>query len=211
MKLACFYHCWAGGAWHEATVEHLAALESSAFDAPVFLGIVGSEPERWQVQWLWKQMGYPATVAATANAGYEQPTINALRRYATENGGAVLYAHTKGAYAQTESNANWRRAMTRRVVSRWRENLTLLEHGAQAVGCHWLTHAKYWRMGVESPFFAGNFWIARCDYLRTLPECPSATRYDAERWVGSGNPRLVDLAPGWPNEIHWPEQRRSTA
>lgn len=35
-------------------------------------------------------------------------------------------------------------------------------------------------------------------YLATLAEVGTASRYHAEGWIGTGNPRVCDLAPGWP-------------
>jgi hypothetical protein len=156
---------------------------------------------------MWEQLGRPVTVAATAARGNEAVTINAVRRHALENEGSVLYAHTKGAGRPDELRVKWRRAMTLRVVSAWRENLELLEGGAHAVGCHWLTPDRYRPWNLGGPCFGGNFWMARCDYLRSLPPCAEEPRFEAEGWIGIGNPRVVDLAPGFPGEVHWPDQR----
>ena len=75
--------------------------------------------------------------------------------------------------------------------------------GFDAVGCHWLTAEQFSSWAPQefpdgTPFFGGNFWIARCDYLRTLPEPSTRSRFDAERWIGLGDPRVLDLNPGWP-------------
>jgi hypothetical protein len=141
--------------------------------------------------------------AVEADSGFEQVTLAKVREYAQEHDGGVLYAHTKGAQDVTDFRAKWRRSMTQLVVSDWRINLAHLER-FDAVGCHWLTREGY--PGFEQefpdgvPFFGGNFWIARCDYLRTLPEPSTRSRFDAERWIGLGAPRVLDLAPGWPSE-----------
>lgn len=180
MRLAHFYHIWTGGRWQEPLYEHLAALVESGYFST-------------------DHAFFPVTV----NNGWEQETISRLYDYSKRNDGAVLYAHTKGAADPSEFNARWRRSMTDRVVRDWEHNLALLDH-YQAVGCHWLTperfpqHAQEFREGI--PFFGGNFWMARCDYLRTLPECPTEDRWQAERWIGMGGPRVLDLNPGWPAE-----------
>jgi hypothetical protein len=104
--------------------------------------------------------------------------------------------------------------MLSRVVKPWRDNLGLLEDGADAVGNHWLTEEGFPGMltaGMTDPapgsgFFGGNFWMARSDYIRTLPECPPEPRWQAESWIGWGYPRVVDLLPGWPHDNRWPEQ-----
>lgn len=205
MEVACFYHCWSSGAWEASVVDQLAALEAAGFDGPAHLGLVGRADECDRVLRLWRGFGRPATVAATAESGHERCTINAVRAYALEHDGAVMYAHSKGAWGQTELHVGWRRTMTHHVVGRWRQNRALLEEGAQAVGCYWLNAMEYRRHGVGAPialssgaFFGGNFWMARCDYLRQLPICPNESRYDAETWIGLGNPRVVNLLPGLP-------------
>jgi hypothetical protein len=75
--------------------------------------------------------------------------------------------------------------------------------GFDAVGCHWLTAEQFSSWAPQefpdgTPFFGGNFWMARCDYLRGLPEPSTRSRFDAERWIGLGDPRVLDLRPGWP-------------
>jgi len=110
----------------------------------------------------------------------------------------VLYAHVKGSYTVTAGNDDWRQAMTLRLVGGWQFCLEHLE-GVDALGCHWLTPDEYARRDVATPFFAGNFWWARCSYIAGLPEpVPADSRYDHERWIGLGNPQVYDLLPGWP-------------
>ncbi|MBV9805210.1 MAG: hypothetical protein JO130_18575 [Solirubrobacterales bacterium] len=180
-----FYHAWLDGAWERPHFEFGQACAQSGFPAEVV------------VNW--------------SRATSEAPTINLVRDYALENDGVVLYAHTKGAATVEPFRDRWRRSMTARVVARWRENLALLEDH-DAVGCHWLTEAEYPGMfgtmtvpADGSGFFGGNFWMARCDYLRTLPPCKDAPRWQAEQWIGINHPRVVDLLPGWPHDNRWPE------
>jgi hypothetical protein len=47
--------------------------------------------------------------------------------------------------------------------------------------------------------FGGNFWWANANYLRTLPPLRYKDRFDAETWIGLGNPLVHDLLPGWPS------------
>ena len=46
MRLAHFYHCYAGGDWRDAVTEHLAALDESGFDGYLGVGIVGPLEQR---------------------------------------------------------------------------------------------------------------------------------------------------------------------
>jgi len=166
----------------------------------VHLGVVG--PRFWREAAAAAFDPLEVRVVAEADEGFEQVTLNAVREYALAHDGAVLYAHTKGAADASQFRAQWRRSMTRRVVGEWERNLDFLGE-VDAVGCHWLTldafpwAAEEFRENI--PFFGGNFWLARCEYLRTLPHPSTRSRFDAERWIGLGHPRVHDLLPGWPD------------
>jgi hypothetical protein len=200
VELAHFYHCFTGGSWTEPVLEHVDALVEADFRSPVYLGLVGAELWRGAASDVFEPL-LDVRVAVEADSGFEQVTLAAVRRYAMEHDGAVCYAHTKGAADVSDFRAKWRRSMTRLLISDWRGNLAHLEE-FDAVGSHWLTPEHF--PGFESefgegiPFFGGNFWMARCDYLRGLPEPSERSRFDAERWIGLGNPRVHDLNPGWP-------------
>lgn len=202
MTLAVFYHAYVGGRWQIPVAEHARALEHAGFTGTVRIGAVGPREDRRRVVECFPH----ARLVAEADSGFEALTINALRGYALEHDGAVLYAHTKGAATVEAFRDRWRRSMTDRVIGRLWENVALLDE-VDAVGCHWLTEQQFPGMFGPTlpPFFGGNFWVARCDYLRTLPECPAEPRYEAERWIGLGNPRVRDLLPGWPHDNRWPE------
>lgn len=226
MNCSAWFHCWADGQWQRPLAEFRDALGD--FDGPVYLGLVGMWVNCMKVieecpDW---------TVVASEREGFEAHTLNALREFAQTDDGAVIYAHTKGAATVEPFRDRWRGSMLNRVVKPWRENLAMLERGAtrrspygprwydeiingpvDAVGTHWLTEEGFPGMltaGMTDPapgsgFFGGNFWMARCDYLRTLPECPAEPRWQAESWIGWGHPRVVDLLPGWPHDNRWPE------
>lgn len=118
----------------------------------------------------------------------------------------VLYVHSKGATKPIELNTRWRNCMMRNLVSRWRECVNLLNTGFDSVGCHW-------QVPPQTPpgqhIWAGNFWWATSDYLRTLPSLMDRqriglsgvdsieSRYEAEVWIGNGPklPRIHDMHP----------------
>jgi hypothetical protein len=193
MNLVAFYHIWAGGAWGDPLNDYLVALDGR----PSYFVVVGAPDERKLVQ----ETGI--VPVEFAEMGGEAVTINALHEYAQTHKGAIMYAHSKGSSPGALRDAGftmrWRRSMLKHVVKRWHICVQLLEH-CDAVGCHWLTkdHDAVKFGETKPPFFGGNFWAARCDYLRDLPPCPLEPRWDAESWIGQNNPRVVDLLPGWP-------------
>lgn len=189
MRLEAFYHVWEGGEWVQPLTEFAEALRESDLEPQnVQVGLVG-DPFPLQT---WDAIyGSPATIAAEAVAGYEWVTINALRHYAMFHSGAVLYAHTKGAENPSDHNKRWRRAMTEALLKA--ENVDLLKDH-DAVGPFWIID---WPQ-AGNRFFGGNFWMATCEYLRTLPECGTEHRWVPESWLGLNNPKVVDILPGVP-------------
>ena len=156
MKLAHFYHAYAGGSWQEPVTDHLAVLGKSGFDYPVHLGLVGPWRDCDDVLGVFRQrLGLDVREAARAEVGWEQVTLDAVLQHAQHNDGAVLYAHTKGAH--TPGQAVWRDTMARALIVRWRDALSALESGAyDAAGPDWRTNC-----------FVGNYWMATCECLRT--------------------------------------------
>jgi len=193
-----YYHVYADGQWSEPVDEHLAALGSITEPMTVTVGVVGSEENRTDaIRHIFTRCARIDRFVE-ADTGWEQVTLQRLREdLATGHNDPVVYAHTKGASDWSEINVVWRRSMTRHVVGRWRECLDHLRH-VDAVGCHWLT-PEQWPTLVTTPFFGGNFWWARASYLRTLPQLQLNDRWDAEAWIGLGDPTTFDLLPGWPS------------
>jgi hypothetical protein len=98
----------------------------------------------------------------------------------------ILSMHTKGVSAPGhEGKRIWRRAMEEYVVRRWRHNVQFIADGAgyDAIGLNWHQHGQQ--------HFSGNFWIARPDWIRRLPDyvayhhALSLTRYTCEMWIGA--------------------------
>jgi hypothetical protein len=70
--------------------------------------------------------------------------------------------------------------MTYDIVVNWEHVVPLLRSN-DAVGSWW--HAPSERTGPVG-YFAGNFWWARIEFLRTLPSPIMDHRYGAEGWLG---------------------------
>jgi hypothetical protein len=98
----------------------------------------------------------------------------------------ILYLHTKGVSSPGHrGKIRWRHAMELCTVARWRQNVKHIADGAgyDAVGVNWHQHGQQ--------HFSGNFWIARPDWIRRLPDyvayhhALSLTRYTCEMWIGA--------------------------
>jgi hypothetical protein len=188
MNLAVFIHVYAAGDWLQPLAEILAPL--AGYEGDFHFGVIGSE-----VQCMSVLQVVPDSDIAYAEQGFEEVTINCLRDYAIDHDGAVLYAHTKGASRRNEYSDRWRRSMIKHLIVPWRENLEKLD-GYDALGPFWMTGwPNDW-----SKFFGGNFWMAQCSYLRTLPKCIPENRYAAENWIGQGDPNVNSIYPGVPSD-----------
>ncbi len=153
--------------------------------------------------------GVALAVARTINdmGEFENPTLRESFLFAHANqNAAVLYLHTKGASRpDCQQKRQWRRVMMKQVVAKWRWNLELAQV-ADIVGVSWMTSRAL-------PHFAGNFWLARCDWLIRLEnpadyrnryrpdDCRFAgqpwRRMHAECWVGSAQWHHIESLLGW--------------
>ncbi len=134
------------------------------------------------------------------------PTVNALRSWCLGHPDwLVCFFHTKGVtHPGDRLSVLWRGCMERHVLLNWRACVFELTHNnCDTVGAHWLTKEKYGNM-VTFPFWGGQFFWAKSNFLATLPELPNEpkTRDDwflSENWIGMGKmPRIHDFAPHWP-------------
>lgn len=199
MKVAAFYHAYLDNeVWPAMLAEYQQALRS--FDGEIVVGAAGAHAGQQELRQ--RLSGEDGTTVVTVDPTSERGTMELVRAWAlTYPDQAIVYAHTKGASQPTEFNDRWRRSMTHHVVEGWGHCRSVLEEGYDAVGCHWLHPDAFGESTMGAvPFFGGNFWMARCSYLATLPPVSTEDRWASERWIGLGQPRIVDLAPGWPGD-----------
>jgi len=128
---------------------------------------------------------------------FEGHTLKNLYDYSLKNNGYVLYLHNKGV-SQAFYNSwgifgedhRWRNYMQDHCVSNWQECVSKLDEGFDTVG------ANYFKDFYP---FAGNFWWASTDYIKTLNN-PLDTksyynesdevRYAYEKWIGTKEPKI---------------------
>jgi beta-1,4-mannosyl-glycoprotein beta-1,4-N-acetylglucosaminyltransferase len=94
---------------------------------------------------------------------YENPTINAVKRFAEENPDSyVLYLHTKGNSYDTEIQSinDWTDMMLYFLVENYDKCTNKLETGSDTIGCNY----------SENPckHYPGNFWWAKSSHIKTL-------------------------------------------
>ncbi len=206
------YHLWLGGGWEAILNEHIDALVLSGLLAQirhVFVGFVGEPQHIKQAKAIFSERNIPFIAVTCCAAGFEQETMCKIQKIiATQSDDTcVLYAHDKGAFDSSKGRQLWRRAMTQHNIFQWQECLKLLK-GADAVGIHLLTYERYPRRYHKSaaPSFAGNFWWATVQHLKTLGSLRYDSRFDAEHWLGQreneeiyGRVKMVNKQGAWPS------------
>jgi hypothetical protein len=213
--IAIFYHCIVSGGSIPINTGFVCGILAEQMDAmfhsglldeadELHIGINGNE-EDLQLVRHFCPCPHAHYLLHGSGMTSEIPTLSALHRWLpAHRDWLVLYLHVKGATHPGDLlSERWRRRMESAVVWGWRKCVWELEHGREACGSHWLTKERYPAL-VSTPFFGGNFWFATAQYLLTLPPLPPATwgnRFEAERWIGSGDhqPIVKDFHPGWPS------------
>lgn len=121
-----------------------------------------------------------------------------------------LYFHAKGSTHPPDDllRKPWAHCMTRHLVSEWRNCVSALNQGYDAVGCHYMEPPA---TPLTQYIFAGNFFWATASFLRTLPSIMKRerikdsgidaveSRYESEVWIGNGPrpPKVMDYCPNW--------------
>jgi hypothetical protein len=176
------YHSAAMDGWRDVVREQMALLRYAGLTRAYATHVGGHEND------LLEEAAHNGVTLkldrADANVmHYETFAMLLIERLAKESDNPILYFHTKGVSASWhEGKTRWRRLMERLVVARWRENLTHLKDH-DAVGVNWYA--------CDTPHFSGNFWLARADWLRKLPDFVTyhnsrkLVRYTCEFWIGS--------------------------
>lgn len=175
MDLYHYYHIYADGDWERIVAEHFDDLRVSGLAGQlvsVNVGIVGTWLNRFLVtEWIDRYLIAnpfpPLYIIAQATIGWEQVTINAMRRDAEIRGnGLALYAHTKGAAFPGDHPDRWRDVMARECVYKWSDVVDQMEvFGYDTAGAYFIEEDLY-EEGV--PIFAGVHGVSTL--MRSMPE-----------------------------------------
>ena len=173
--IAIFYHCILSGGSVPIDTSFACSIVAEQMDAfrlsglfdeadELHIGLNGDE-EDLQMLRLFVPCPHAHFLIHGSGMTTEIPTLAALQRWLPiHRDWFVLYAHIKGvSHPGRRLDENWRRRMERAVVWNWKRCVNDLRR-VDAVGCHWLTPEQY-AGSVKRPFFGGNFWWARAEYL----------------------------------------------
>ena len=196
-RLTHFFHVFADGNFSTPIREHFAEAQASGLLTEldsVRVGLVGSVENRGRVLGLFAELNVTVDVVASVEAGWEQVTLQKLHEFTQDDDGFVFYAHTKGAASPDPIAHPWRVSMIHDTVTRWRECVEALGD-VQTAGAYWL-RSNMPEHYDHKFFFAGNYWWARSDYVATLDPVGVDSRYQAEGWVGLGEPTVQNMREG---------------
>jgi hypothetical protein len=185
MSINGFMHVYATERGQEIVTEQIERLKTSGlWDATkkIFVCSVGPEPHL--------PLDDKIVHVHFDDAGeFERPTLAALHRECLAAGpnDRAWYIHTKGA-SWTANDPRYRRHMEASVIDNWRHCYSALDY------CR--TCGPMGKFNPE-PIYAGNFWWARADYVKTLMEPyawaensiarGSDARMSCETWVVQNN------------------------
>jgi hypothetical protein len=184
-----FYHVWLVNHWRDLVAEQLGRFRACGLGelCPLTIGAIGSSEDVGELACMLS--GLQAMVVNLGPDGdqFEYPTLELLRAYCRQNDDPVLYFHSKGvSIKDCPSKGKHRKDMEAFVLDRWRDCVAALGAGFDVAG------VRFRLKRGPLDYFAGNFWWARADYIRTLPDFVIQTRYDAELWVFQGNPKAFE-------------------
>lgn len=222
MPIAIFYHCLFALDRPDNILDSAVAIVQQQMDiccvtglakeaAHFLVGINGGEESKAIAELVLPRKATKVYHGLESHA--ENLTLVELEKWLPEHPGwNVLYFHAKGCTHSpgqvADSRALWRDCMMRNLVGRWQRCVSDLYSGFESVGCHWMEPPA---TPASQFIWAGNFWWAKSDFLRTLPSITkrariiesgigaAESRYEAEVWLGNGPrpPIVKDYHPNW--------------
>jgi hypothetical protein len=184
-KVIGAYHVATFPRWREIAEAQCRRLNDSgllARTSKLLVGVVG-DPEE-DLSLLVDLLGPNAIVRQLGSlADFEFPTLQWLYEEVQSRGVACWYAHTKGASAHREDQAQWRLRMEAVIFDQHERCLEALET--------YDTCGMNWHSGPvgHQPHYPGNFWWANSRYLHKLP--PPATLQSGHANHFAGPPPLA--------------------
>lgn len=195
MKRACqelppiigAYHVATFPGWQGIVASQCARMVRSGLvgaASRILVGIVGDETEFSRARDLLHVYLYDKADVSYCGPSdrYEFPTLYRLYKAAHESDAALFYLHTKGVSSGTPDARDHRKRMESVVLDNFRSCIALL-NDYDMTGIDWRLSG----FGLPNPHFGGNFWWARSEHIRRLPDptqLDTRDRYQAEFWIG---------------------------
>lgn len=188
-----FWHIATIGSWYDIVTDQLNKIISSSLINHVnniYIGVISSDIFEYQklTHLLSTSKFYNKfNILFKKNSGFENQTLNALKHFCNHNPKSnILYIHSKGVTRNTKPVADWRNYMEYFLIEKYHNCFKILNtHDHCGVN---------WTDGIKNtwikPHYSGNFWWATSDYIKTLPDIDTRTKFDNQR-------DLIDLIEFW--------------
>lgn len=198
--LHVFYHFFArpGSDWTWALNQQLQLLMVSGLpsNATIWMCITGEV----DIDYIARR--YPFVIVCNVRSIdapniFEGQTLRFIHQADIPDDAYVLYMHNKGATSNSAYVAAWRECLNYEMIIKWRQCYDMLS-AYEVVGVS-DTHVRRSKNVITS----GNFWWARANYLKTLPDPIDSTlyldkhhpgdydyRYCFERWITANGPDI---------------------
>lgn len=176
-----WYHVYCANHWYDVVAESLMAIKRAEIPGTVRVQLVGSLLDEFHFRELATIIGVDCDVMRSSVNKFEYPAIRDIWQCSQNQDGPACYMHSKGVTNPSPVFTKWRWMMTDKILHEWKDRVEDLK-SYDAVGCCLCTRWK-------NHEFAGNFWWARHEWIRSLPE-PIIThdRMYYEDWLLSVSP-----------------------
>ena len=204
MKIIGFYHIYMANHWQQIVTEQLTIMVRSGLYRQadrIYIGCVGGYAELEQLKAIISPFAKIEIMYHTTNIEeFEFCTLRILKLQAhLQHPFYGFYIHTKGAsYPVSNTKAYiggnyWRSYMNYYILTSWRKCLLKLDLSADLCGVKLLTAKD---VPAHKLHYSGNFFWFRSQYvqaLRSVEQLNLHNRYEAETWIGTGNPKAETL------------------
>lgn len=190
------YHIWCAPGWEEMVSRQMSHLRSSGLlgaTARLYVScIVSGKDDIDKLKGI-LGAGPVEIISVTDQTGvFEFPALDYMYRKSQSGDFLFYYFHTKGISYQSLHTDDrlfvsfrrkieaWREMMEYFLMDMWRVAVNVLQDGYDTYGCYLFPPFK-------NKMYAGNFWWARSQYFRTLPQLgdglKTTNRFLAEEWL----------------------------
>jgi hypothetical protein len=195
------YHvaCMNGDYWKRIFNDQVLAFRN----VRIYFCILGNEDDVAYIANVCRFRNIEPRIVFKSNdfSNFEHQMLLYIDQMSRKEDGVTLYFHTKSVSdPENRFRKRWARYMNIEFLYQWREHLKkLLTSGNNCLGPLFLCDENLtYSTGRSVQYFAGNCWMAKNSYLRTLQSyeelMKGQDRHSAEYWIGDGeiSPYLID-------------------
>lgn len=198
------YHVYCDNGWQQMVTDQMAGLRHHGLmdrTTKLYVScITRNDDDTRQLQQLLGNDKVEIIANERDPRRFEYPALHFLRQKSLKEHCLFYYFHTKGiTYQALKTNDRkfcafkrnieaWRKMMEYFLFEQWQVAVNALTQGYDTYGCYRLPPPP-------RPYYlyAGNFWWARSEYVRRLPEFDfsriAQDRFFAEEWLYKAKPR----------------------